>query len=343
MYKWLKAALLPALFLVCIFLALELSWRVYLFGPIGFSPSKVGSYSLIFSSGLVQPAKELEVWYELKPNQNTIFRGVPFRTNSQGLADDEYPLEKPPNTIRVAVIGSSWTMPSAGDFKDAYHSVLEQQFNKAGGSKRYEFINFGVEFYGFQEMVATVRYKALRYDPDLILVEISAFTPFIRWLPHDTEFVPRPHRDKTFDSILMEAVALKLGIASQKFDESTYYRGPLIDWDWDTYFGNIERALDELAGISKASGIPIAVALLRGNVRKDDILGSRLAISAAERGMAAADVNLDTFLQPGESPMKFMVSRVEPHPNTYAHKLIADELRRQIFDTNPMFQTPSEQ
>jgi hypothetical protein len=59
--------------------------------------------------------------------------------------------------------------------------------------------------------------------------------------------------------------------------------------------------------------------------------------------MAGADVNLDKFLQPGETYLKFLVSRVEPHPNAYGHELIAGELRRQIFDTNPLFQIPLEQ
>jgi hypothetical protein len=343
MHKWFKTALVAAVFLFVMFIALELSLRVYLFGPTGFSPSKVGSFSLIFSSGLVQASENPEIWYELKPNQNTLFRGVPFRTNSQGLADDEYSFEKPPNTIRVAVVGSSWTMGSAAELADAYHAVLERQFNSAGGSKRYEFINFGVEFYGLQEIVATVRDKVLRYDPDLILVEVTASTPNVRWTTHETEFIPLPRRNKAWDSMLLARVTGALGLASEEVDEAGLYRDLETGWDWDPYFGRIERAFDELAEISKASGIPVAVALLRIKVRNDDFMGQRFVSSAAERGMAGADVNLDKFLQPGETYLKFLVSRVEPHPNAYGHELIAGELRRQIFDTNPLFQIPLEQ
>ena len=129
MREWLKTAAIAAVFLVAMFIVLELSLRVYLFGSAGFSPAKVGSFSQIFNSGLVQPAANLEIWYELKPNQNKLFRGVPFKSNSQGLADDEYALEKPPNTIRVAVVGSSWTMGSGVELDDIYHSVLERLLN----------------------------------------------------------------------------------------------------------------------------------------------------------------------------------------------------------------------
>lgn len=343
MHKWLKTALVAAVFLLVMFITLELSLRVYLFGPTGFSPSKVGSFSLIFSSGLVQPAANPEIWYELKPNQNTVFRGVPFMTNSQGLADDEYPLEKPPNTIRVAVVGSSWTMGSGAELKDLYHSVLERQFNSTIGSKRYEFINFGVEFYGLQEIVATVRDKALRYHPDFILVEVTASTPNVLWTTHETAFVPLPRRNSAWDSMLAQRVTGALGIASQEVNEADLYRDIATGWDWDGYFGRIERAMNELAEISKANGIPVGFTLLRAYVREDDFMGQQFVSNAAERGMAGADVNLDKFLQPGETPLKFLVSRVEPHPNAYGHELIAGELRRQIFDTNPLFQIPLEQ
>lgn len=342
MANWVKTALAAAVFFFAMFVVLELSYRVYLLGPAGLSPAKVGSFSLIFSSGLVQPAANREIWYELKPDQSTLFRGVPFRTNAQGLADDEYSLDKPANTIRVAVVGSSWAMGAGVKLEEAFHSVLERQFNSAAGSTRYEFINFGVEFYGLQEIVGTVRHKVLRYDPDLILVEITASTPLVLWTPHDTEFVPLPYRNRSWDSLLLHSVSGAFGIASPQSNEANQYREQIVGWDWDAYFGQIERAFDELAEISKTSGIPVAAALLRANVRPDDFFGKEFIASAARRGIVAADVNLDIFLQPGETVGKLMVSRAEPHPNPYGHELIARELRRQIFDANPMFQVSAD-
>jgi hypothetical protein len=342
MVNWLKTALVAAVFLFAMFVVLELSYRVYLFGPTGFSPAKVGSFSLIFSSGLVQPAANRDVWYELKPDQNTLFRGAPFRTNAQGLADDEYPLEKPANTIRVAVLGASWAMGSGVKLEETFHSVLERQFNSAGGSVRYEFINFGVEFYGLQEIVATVRHKVLPYDPDFIMVEVTAYTPTVRWTSHDTEFVPLPHRNKAWDSLLVQRVSDALGRPSVERQQAGAYRESLGVADWDGLIGQIERAFDELADISSANGIPVGVALLRANVRNDYGFGKKFVSSALERGIAVADINLDIFLQPGESVGKLMVSRAEPHPNPYGHELIARELRRQIFDANPLFQAPAD-
>ncbi|TDJ44566.1 MAG: hypothetical protein E2O50_02885 [Gammaproteobacteria bacterium] len=76
-----------AIFSVMICFALEMTYRVYLFGVAGLNPVKVNSFVNIFASGLVQPADNLDIWFELKPEQNTLFRGAPFVTNSHGLAD----------------------------------------------------------------------------------------------------------------------------------------------------------------------------------------------------------------------------------------------------------------
>jgi hypothetical protein len=153
-----------------------------------------------------------------------------------------------------------------------------------------------------------------------------------------------PYRDTSFDPKLVQTVTSILGIASSEVDPIKVYRDTLTEWDWDASSKQIKRALDELAEISKASGIPVAVTLLRANVRKDDLMGQGFVRSVAERGIVGADVNLDKFLQPGETAQeKFFVSRVEPHPNPDGHELIAGELRRQIFDANPLFQIPSAQ
>ena len=81
-----KLVAMFAVFTLGIFLALELTLRVYMFGWVGLSPNRVNSCVNIFRSGLVQPADNLEGWFELKPDQNTLFRGAPFRTNSVALS-----------------------------------------------------------------------------------------------------------------------------------------------------------------------------------------------------------------------------------------------------------------
>ena len=61
--------------------------RVYLFGITGLNPLKVNSFRNLIDSELVRASEYPEVWYELKPDQNTIFRWAPFRTKSRGLGE----------------------------------------------------------------------------------------------------------------------------------------------------------------------------------------------------------------------------------------------------------------
>jgi len=314
--------------------------RVYLFGPAGFSLAKVGSFSQIFNSGLVQPAANMEIWFELKPNQNKFFRGVLFKTNSQGLADDEYAFEKPPNTIRVAVVGSSWTMGSGVELDDIYHSVLERLFNESATGVRYEFINFGVENYGLQEIIATARYKALRYDPDLILLAMTESTPHFRWAPHKAPFVPLPARDHAWDSLVLIKIAGLLGIPTKDAVDLQGYTDVVRPTEHGLVSRQVARALVELGELGRVNNIPVAAVWMRLAPDDENQLGPVFLDRAEKQGVAGVVVNMEKLLQPGEVKQQLLVSRAEPHPNAYGHQLIAAELQRQLFANNPLFAIP---
>jgi len=98
-----------------VYILVEQTVRVYLFGGDAFSYTKISSIRSTGGSGNLQPSDIEGLVYELKPGLDTIFKLVPFTTNSRGLRDKEYSLEKPPNTFRVAVIGGSFTMGAGVD------------------------------------------------------------------------------------------------------------------------------------------------------------------------------------------------------------------------------------
>jgi hypothetical protein len=162
-----------SLFVATLFFLLELSARVYLFGPLGLHPRKLNSTYRLRSSGHLQPSRHPELRYELKPSIDSYFKLVPFRTNSRGLRDQEYPLEKPANTFRVAVLGSSMTLPSGVEIERAFHSLLEKRLTEESAFTRYEFINFAVGTYQPSQVVGMLELRALEYDPDLILFPIT--------------------------------------------------------------------------------------------------------------------------------------------------------------------------
>ncbi len=158
-------------FLAAFFLA-ELACRFYLFGPDCLSLTKMNSvYS---SQGDCQPdiyqrAELKELLVEFKPNVDTIFHLKHFQTNSAGLRDREYPLEKPDNTFRVAVVGDSLTMGWGVEHEKTYAKLLEKWTNQKWPGK-YEFIIFGHPGYALEQYMVVIENKVLPYHPDMIIV-----------------------------------------------------------------------------------------------------------------------------------------------------------------------------
>src|SRR4030095_15704464 len=165
----LNLALLAASLLFSLLIA-EVISRIYLYGPLVLLPSYGNSIHAIGLSGHIKPSTYLRIRWELKPGLNTIYKMVPFRTNSQGLADKEYSVQKPPNTYRVAVLGDSWTMPEGTALEGAWHTLLEDDYNRNSKGKSYEFINFGVDGYNLDQELATLEYRALKFSPDHVIL-----------------------------------------------------------------------------------------------------------------------------------------------------------------------------
>ncbi len=159
---------------LALFLLLEVSARVYLFGLAGLVPARVNSVHGLQQTGYTLPSRQKGLPFELKPNVDGHFKLARFVTNSDGLRDKEYALEKPANTFRVAVCGSSFALPAGVAIEDAFHSRLEERLSREFAPTRVEFINFAVSTYDAGEVLRVARQRALDYDPDLILFTTTA-------------------------------------------------------------------------------------------------------------------------------------------------------------------------
>jgi hypothetical protein len=172
----LRALLKPLSVAAGLFLLLELSTRIYLFGVAGLVPWKIDSVHELPQTGFTQPSSQPGLFFELAPDVDGYFKLVPFLTNSKGLRDEEYGFEKPENTFRVAVLGASFALPAGVAIEDAFHSVLERRLSAEGEPLRFEFINFCVGMYGPEQVMTMLETRALSYDPDLILVSVTSLS-----------------------------------------------------------------------------------------------------------------------------------------------------------------------
>ena len=90
-----KAILGLAILGAGLFLLLEVSARIYLFGIASLDPRKINSVNDLGRTGFTRPSPHPELAYELRPDLDGFFKMVRFRTNSRGLRDRQYELEKP--------------------------------------------------------------------------------------------------------------------------------------------------------------------------------------------------------------------------------------------------------
>jgi len=115
--------------------------------------------------------------YALRPNAAGWYRKenqVYVQINSDGLRDREHSKSKPPNTIRVAIVGDSYPEALQVPLEAAFWQILQSQLSSCSGNqKRVEVINFGVSGYGTGQELITLREHVWQYSPDVVLLAVT--------------------------------------------------------------------------------------------------------------------------------------------------------------------------
>ncbi|ULA64036.1 MAG: hypothetical protein LZF86_110736 [Nitrospira sp.] len=80
---------------------------------------------------------------------------------------------KQPNEYRIALIGDSYTFgEGVARTDDTFAQVLEDRLNQRRRAVTVKTFNFGASAYSVKEMVATLRYRTLDIQPDLVVMAI---------------------------------------------------------------------------------------------------------------------------------------------------------------------------
>jgi hypothetical protein len=94
--------------------------------------------------------------------------------NSRGFRDVEHNYQKPAGTVRIAVLGNSWTEALQVPFENTYTSVLQTKLSQAQcfPGKRVEVLNFGVAGYSTAQELLLLQQKVWSYQPDLVVLAL---------------------------------------------------------------------------------------------------------------------------------------------------------------------------
>ncbi len=110
-----------------------------------------------------------EAW---RTEENTVY----VRINSDGLRDREHSKEKPPNTLRIAVLGDSFAEAMQVELESAFWRIMERELSECPtmADATVEAINFGVSGYGTAQEIMVLRYRAWDYEPDIVVLSFTA-------------------------------------------------------------------------------------------------------------------------------------------------------------------------
>lgn len=95
--------------------------------------------------------------------------------NSFGMRDKEYSLKKPANTLRIAVLGDSFTEGRQVDLEETFPRMMESDLASCSSlnDQKVEVLNFGVSGFGTTQELLQLKDRVWQFEPDIVLL---AFT-----------------------------------------------------------------------------------------------------------------------------------------------------------------------
>ncbi|MBM3320272.1 MAG: SGNH/GDSL hydrolase family protein [Candidatus Eisenbacteria bacterium] len=96
------------------------------------------------------------------------------------MRDKEYAAEKPAETVRLAILGTSYVVGLGVPVDGTFEALAEERMNREKTPEtgvRYEILNMGVGGYRMVHRLQAMEEKAFRLDPDAILFTVHETDP----------------------------------------------------------------------------------------------------------------------------------------------------------------------
>ncbi|HMP74994.1 MAG TPA: GDSL-type esterase/lipase family protein [Kiritimatiellia bacterium] len=263
---------------------------------------------------IIEPSDHSQLVYELQPNLEMEFGHRLVRTNADGMRDDrDYPVEKPAGVVRIIGIGDSGMFGWGVEQNEEYMSVLRARLAARGDGRVYEVMHLAVPGYNTQLEVESLRFKGLKYNPDIVVVgwcDNDFMLPFFMLQKEDYR-----RRDVSFLHLLLfdrESFLTKLAGAhfrdQRSFDRNQVAEELLAGTDVE----GVEQAFRELQELGEKHGFRT---LVFGSMRRE-------AREICERvGLPYYDLRsrIPADRYPKEWSIHFMHPRAEGHAALAGH------------------------
>lgn len=97
-------------------------------------------------------------------------RHIVYQVNRHGFRDVDVSEVKPEGVVRVAVLGDSFTHGNGCHLEETFPKVAEATLAAEAPELRVEVLNCGVGGYNTRQQVEILKWRALRLDPDAVVI-----------------------------------------------------------------------------------------------------------------------------------------------------------------------------
>lgn len=138
----------------------------------------------VMAGQIVKFSGNRKMVYDLRPNLDVEFMGVPVKTNAEGFRDTDHPLVTPAGKRRILYLGDSnlfgWGVP----YESCFEQVAARQLPK------WDSMNMGRPGYNAAQEVECFKVYGLKYKPDVVVVNFisndTQLPNYIQRSPTDT-------------------------------------------------------------------------------------------------------------------------------------------------------------
>ncbi|MGQ0636797.1 MAG: SGNH/GDSL hydrolase family protein [Planctomycetaceae bacterium] len=272
-----------------------------------------------FGFDLVSRPADIYQEVALIPGVQVELNVKPFSVNKYGLRDRaDLVLAKPPNTVRIALLGSSIVMGYGVADNETFARLLEQDLNAAGQPGRhYEVLNFGVGKQWAAQRLARLQRQVFRFSPDSVFYfahqdETTSLAGYMAKLYAAGQSYPSPHIAEVVNQagvkpgMTQGMVQMQLHLHQQELLRAVY-----------------RTIVDECRA---HSAVPLFINLPIFPTAETDVSQVVLTL-ATQAGFVVCDLS---NWSEGRLPEDAYSPVDQIHPDSRGHRMIADALRKLI-------------
>ncbi len=307
----------------------QLSWSTQRTPPEHWRP--------IMESELVEDGEGVLI-YKLRPNLNSSYKDAAFTTNSAGLRDKEYALEKDAGTLRIALLGASYEQGAGVTNQQTFEAVLEDSLNAQNTGDRYsavEILNFAVGGFSPVQNVTMAQNSMVPFKPDVALY--AMYSTEKRRMLMQMENIVQQNRTLPYP-FLTELIEKSGAKPEMSKDEIRALLDPYAE-------DMLAWGFEQIAETCREHGIT-PVALMMPTTRELKGIDSEwkgiLTKMTNNAGFTLIDME---GAYAGMDELDVALAAYDQHPNVLGHRLVARRLSEEIASRPELFnmRTPATQ